>query len=1463
MSEPWNEMITLLNYYGEQFWSFSSVMFAQVCVLVIILLLADLFLRHKIRAVTRYWLWSLVLLKLVLPVTLSSPASAAYWLADFIPAVTTIDTSTAVVKNRVTETFKPETLPAKPVLTDRPLVSDTGPHFQPAPAMLPAAASDATPVPPLPNVEAQKAVPAPVLSLEPAAILLLIWMSVVAVLCVFVFLRTLRVRQLTRHAESAPVELVDLMHDCCHLIGLKQDIVKLKLSDRVGSPAICGLWKPTIVLPEHLLDQLNQDQFRQVFVHELAHWKRYDLQLNCLQTLLLILYFYNPMVWVAHFILRRLREQAVDETVLVTLDVQSEQYSSTLLDIAALTPFTDKVSLQLIGILEPRKPLAQRIRRIISRPIPRSAKLGFAGFTMVLLTGILFLPMSRLDQSLAAVEPKEKQTSTTKERTEPESKSKTGFSEQTKNEEVPPPIHADPSQPKSDKKETPAPPHAVLIGRIVDKTGAPVTDAEVILSPEHGGRVITTKSDAEGRYLFPEVKQLGKYYLRVKSKRWVGIQRRSDCPLVNLTDEFNTIQDVTLERACRLQIEAVDEQGNPVPRVRVYAKSMADTNQYSSETVTTDQQGQAILGLKPSEFKYKIATSSPNYGFAKLIVKLDDPEKIVKYQLVQRRGIDVRGQVLCSDGKPPAGWKINALPDWWNFGRYPSGYEIGKDGSFTLPHIVPEKYNVSVSVPMGGRSYSPRTVLGPTNLLSQEQPLSLKLNYPSPASLVSLSGKIQYSGGGRPQRGFWIFANSDEPLRRGSVYIRPGQTEFRFDPIQRGQYKLKIESPGLELKGGDFTVRAPAKEIKLNVVVKGKPKLQGTVVDGDTSKPVTEYQVSVIKTRTLRGPNYAQNPRWMNVDNAAGKFEVEVNGPGVYVVQVAAAGFAPALSESINTDSSQGKPIQIRLKVGSSLSGTVVDEKGQPIDGATVIPLSKSRGVSPTSLGAFTTEDGATKTVDGKFTLKHLGFEKESLKVTHPDYAFTIVEEIDLKASPVPDIKITLKRGGTVKGLVTDAAGQPEPNTTLFFRDSAAYNGDSSSQDGLLATVITDEKGEYTVSHLPEVISNVIRAEEWTSNGVVRQTILPENGQTSKLNLGGRPKVSGLLKVNGKPLANRRLLFAGESPNSGIFRAYSVTGSNGSFEFYGAGPAERTLYYAVPERLNDWVRVDSYRLLSEDQDLGTIDQKIGQLVVNCQPEPTKNMRLTLRAYNPVWTFGRETGILAPRQSNQEPFVFTQVPPGEYELVASRPGYPTVYRKMILSPDNVNASVTLPLSEGTATLRGSLSKELFGPTKAIWLKLWSEDKRLMSRILPDEQGKFTVKHLPAGDYFLTEQDVRDSKKLLQFSLKKNEEKTLNLTPELIGKPSPKPGFRVIKVFTENGIPLPGCEVQLKSATGTISRHSQQEERQHFVGTPGTYEMTAKYPGFETLKQKVELIIPDADGSYPKDVTIIVRLKPVDQ
>jgi hypothetical protein len=67
MKEILSAVIDGINRVGAVHGDFASAMFVQVASLVAILALVEVCLRRRVRAVVRYWLWALVILKLMLP----------------------------------------------------------------------------------------------------------------------------------------------------------------------------------------------------------------------------------------------------------------------------------------------------------------------------------------------------------------------------------------------------------------------------------------------------------------------------------------------------------------------------------------------------------------------------------------------------------------------------------------------------------------------------------------------------------------------------------------------------------------------------------------------------------------------------------------------------------------------------------------------------------------------------------------------------------------------------------------------------------------------------------------------------------------------------------------------------------------------------------------------------------------------------------------------------------------------------------------------------------------------------------------------------------------------------------------------------------------------------------------------------------------------------------------------------
>ncbi|HEV3417453.1 MAG TPA: M56 family metallopeptidase, partial [Pirellulales bacterium] len=414
MSEILSLCVEFLNRYGESFWSFASGMFVQVTVLVLALLVLELLLRNRVRAVVRYAVWLLVLVKLVLPVDLRSPASVAYWLptghaGNSEPLDQTLDARLAG-----------PAVDRDPAFADRLERTEPTPGAS-APTHETAAVSDlksSGPLMPMPPIAAA----VPPTPLHWRGVIFGIWILAVVALLAMVGKRALWVRRIVRQATDAARELEDQLHECLSLMGMKRRQVAIKTTDRLGSPAICGLWRPTILLPRGFPGGLDREQIRMVFVHELVHWRRGDLQVNCFQTLFQILYFYSPAVWIANLYIRRLREQAVDETVLVALHGQSERYAATLLDIASATLQPAEAMLRLIGVVESRRAVSTRIRHILQRPTPRTAKLGLTGLAVIAASGLLLLPMGQRDRAATADDRSDAKASATSDHRDSESK---------------------------------------------------------------------------------------------------------------------------------------------------------------------------------------------------------------------------------------------------------------------------------------------------------------------------------------------------------------------------------------------------------------------------------------------------------------------------------------------------------------------------------------------------------------------------------------------------------------------------------------------------------------------------------------------------------------------------------------------------------------------------------------------------------------------------------------------------------------------------------------------------------------------------------------------------------------------------------------------------------------------------------------------------------------------------------
>jgi beta-lactamase regulating signal transducer with metallopeptidase domain len=363
-----NTCITGLNNIGQGFWDYAAGVFIQASVLIVLLLIFDFMLRKQVRAVFRYCLWMLLFVKLVLPASFTLPTGIGYWLGDYFPS----EVSIAKWLPQIEE--------------DVPMVIDTSQGYilLEAPTMNEAMTT---------GVELE--------SIGWEGLAFSGWLVGMLVLLALVVRRICFIRRLIAQSRPANERSLEMLDECRCQIGIRQS-VELRLSSNTLSPAVCGLFKPIILMPSTLLKKLSREKLKAILIHELAHIKRADGWVNLLQIMLQIVYFYNPFVWIANVMVRRVREQAVDEMVLVTLRPETKSYSNMLIDIAEMAFWKPNFSLHVIGVVESKKALERRIKHMLSRPVPKSSKLGCLGLIAIVIVGAILLPMGRNSMAEAA-----------------------------------------------------------------------------------------------------------------------------------------------------------------------------------------------------------------------------------------------------------------------------------------------------------------------------------------------------------------------------------------------------------------------------------------------------------------------------------------------------------------------------------------------------------------------------------------------------------------------------------------------------------------------------------------------------------------------------------------------------------------------------------------------------------------------------------------------------------------------------------------------------------------------------------------------------------------------------------------------------------------------------------------------------------------------------------------------------
>lgn len=166
-----------------------------------------------------------------------------------------------------------------------------------------------------------------------------------------------------RTQKSTDPKLIETVEEWKTKMGIKKDVA-LVVTDIVKTPTLIGVIRPRILIPEKLIDNLKDEEIGYIILHELNHLKSKDILVKWIKVAAQILHWFNPFVWYSFYIMDQDCEVACDARVLKHLEPQEHRkYGNTIIKLLEAFSSTRYIP-GSVGMLENKSSLKRRIKMI-------------------------------------------------------------------------------------------------------------------------------------------------------------------------------------------------------------------------------------------------------------------------------------------------------------------------------------------------------------------------------------------------------------------------------------------------------------------------------------------------------------------------------------------------------------------------------------------------------------------------------------------------------------------------------------------------------------------------------------------------------------------------------------------------------------------------------------------------------------------------------------------------------------------------------------------------------------------------------------------------------------------------------------------------------------------------------------------------------------------------------------------
>lgn len=301
--------------------------------LILLLLLARPLFRGRASRAVQYYLWLLVIARLLLPLTPQASLMGALF-AQFEKNADYVDREKNALQDAENSNLPGYGCPAEYTEVPAGQGADTPgtPDFSPQES-LPSAGQE-------PAFSSEVNAGQTPLHRIADALLQNLWLIWLAVALALLVRKITACQSFTKYVkagcrEVSDTALLDSLAQICMRSGVKRP-VELYENPLVPSPMLLGFLRPCIVLP---CAGLPEQDFRHIIMHELVHYKRRDLLYKWLVQITACLHWFNPLIRIMDREICRACELSCDEAVLRSLpERERHSYGDTLMHALGCCP---------------------------------------------------------------------------------------------------------------------------------------------------------------------------------------------------------------------------------------------------------------------------------------------------------------------------------------------------------------------------------------------------------------------------------------------------------------------------------------------------------------------------------------------------------------------------------------------------------------------------------------------------------------------------------------------------------------------------------------------------------------------------------------------------------------------------------------------------------------------------------------------------------------------------------------------------------------------------------------------------------------------------------------------------------------------------------------------------------------------------------------------------------------------